>query len=109
MNIVVQLLFSGSNIFVMGKIGGQLNGLNLSNSDQHALTITSSGYVTVKVIPLEIQLGPTLRLLLSVYGILAWMFAKSDSDAVGTGFDIAGDRFLATTVINFGNDQGKIN
>lgn len=58
------------------------------------------------MLPLEKSLGEIFLLLPDIFGLIGYLFAKPESHNLESGFDIAGEYSIATSVIDFQNDEG---
>ena len=65
-----------------------------------------NGEITITVLPLERNLGEIFLLLPDIFGIIGYLFAKPESDNLENGFSIAGEYLIATSIIDFQNDEG---
>ena len=58
------------------------------------------------MLPLEKSLGEIFLLLPDIFGLIGYLFAKPESNNLENGFDITGEYSIATSVIDFQNDEG---
>eukprot|EP00794_Sanderia_malayensis_P020432 gene20432-22446_t len=87
---------------LIGKFTGIVNNAAIPDADLDAFMDPQRGDLYVTVGPVGPKAGYYLQMVPPIIGLLGWLFSPSKQQA---GFDIVGDRFIATSVVIFKTGQ----
>nr|XP_045605047.1 nidogen-like isoform X1 [Procambarus clarkii]XP_045605056.1 nidogen-like isoform X1 [Procambarus clarkii] len=85
---------------VVGKVVGNINGMELEDSDLHAYVLTAEGRSYTAISRIPSQIGYDLQSIISLGSGIAWLFAKSIDDTAN-GFSSTGGVLNRTVEVDF--------
>jgi len=83
--------FPGVNQRLNGKLSGQINGVDLSETNMHSFMLTQDGkaYTAVNMVPLDVSVP--LMTMNTINGVIGWLFALRGSIDAKNGFVYTGN------------------
>lgn len=92
-----------------GKVYGELNGYPIDNLDMHVYILTRDGRAYTAISRIPIQLEGNMRSLVTIGGIMGWMFAQPQHPDAKNGFMLTGGVLNHTAVITYpSGEQAQI-
>lgn len=82
---------SGAPQRLNGKVYGELNGYTIDNLDMHVYIVTRDGRAYTAISRIPTQLEGNMRSLVTIGGIMGWMFALPQHPDAKNGFMLTGN------------------
>ena len=84
------LFFLGVPQRLNGKVYGELNGYSFENHDMHVYIVTSDGRAYTAISRINPEVEGNLRSLVSIGGIMGWLFAQPQHPDAKNGYMLSG-------------------
>ena len=84
------LFFIGVPQRLNGKVYGELNGYSFENHDMHVYIVTSDGRAYTAISRINPEVEGNLRSLVSIGGIMGWLFAQPQHPDAKNGYMLSG-------------------
>lgn len=92
-----------------GKVYGELNGYTIDNLDMHVYIVTRDGRAYTAISRIPTQLEGNMRSLVTIGGIMGWMFALPQHPDAKNGFMLTGGVLNHTAVMTYpSGEQAQI-
>lgn len=82
-----------------GKVYGELNGYTIENLDMHVYIVTRDGRAYTAISRIVPQMEGNLRSLITVGGIMGWLFAQPQHPDTKNGYMLSGIKLTSTCAV----------
>lgn len=91
-----------------GKVYGELNGYPIDNLDMHVYIVTRDGRAYTAISRIPTQLEGNMRSLVTIGGIMGWMFAQPQHPDAKNGLMLSGNTMtFFGAILNFHNHYAR--
>ena len=95
----------GTTLRLIGRLFGNINGINLPSLLLDVIALTKDGRVYVVIRSPPAGLEHSLKILAPFANLVGWMLGLREAKGVPNGLSVIGNRFTRSAVVSF--DSGK--